>query len=54
MSEALKTRKAHLTKLLSIINDKPGNTTETQRLTTKAISAEINFIEHRLKIPNQH
>lgn len=54
MSETLKARKAHLTALLDVIGIKSGKSTEIQKLTIKAITAEINLIEHRLKIRNQH
>jgi hypothetical protein len=52
MSEILKARKAHLTALLDVIGIKSRKSTEIQKLTIKAITAEINLIEHRLKIRN--
>ena len=48
-SEALNTRKAHLTALLKIVDTKIGKSTAMQKLTITAIKAEMGMIEDRLK-----
>jgi hypothetical protein len=49
LSETLKARKAHLTALLKIVDNKIGKSTATQELTITAIKAEMGLIEHKLK-----
>lgn len=49
LSEMLLTRKAYLTALLKIVDNKIGKSTVTQKLTIAAIKAEMGLIEHKLK-----
>jgi len=49
LSETLLTRKAYLTALLKIVDNKVGKSTVTQKLTIAAIKAEMGLIEHKLK-----
>jgi len=49
LSETLKARKAYLTALLKIVDNKIGKSTATQKLTITAIKAEMGLIEHKLK-----
>ncbi|HEX8591958.1 MAG TPA: hypothetical protein VF682_01550 [Pseudomonas sp.] len=49
ISETLKTRKAHLTALLKLVEIKIGKNTATQNLTVTAIKAEMGLIEQKLK-----
>ncbi|WP_223543750.1 hypothetical protein [Pseudomonas sp. BF-B-28] len=49
ISESLKTRKAHLSALLKIVDTKVGKSTVMQKLTITAIKAEMGLIEHKLK-----
>lgn len=49
LSDALKTRKAHLSALLKTINVPSGKTSQAQTLTINAIKAEMAHIESQLK-----
>ncbi|WLG51116.1 hypothetical protein [Pseudomonas sp. FP1742] len=49
ISETLKSRKAHLTALLKIVDTKNGKSTAMQKFTINAIEAEIGLIENKLK-----
>lgn len=49
LSEALKSRKAHLADLLKVMDIKAGKSTVLQALTIGAIKAEMEFLEHQLK-----
>ncbi|WP_338580022.1 hypothetical protein [Pseudomonas sp. ML2-2023-6] len=49
ISEALKTRKAHLNGLINLIQPKTGKTTQIESLTIAAINAEMDVIALHLK-----
>lgn len=49
MSETLKARKAHLYSLLKIMDANAEKNTKTRELTTKAIKAEIEYIDKKIK-----
>lgn len=49
ISETLKARKAHLTALVKLMDNKIGKNTAMQNLTITAIKAEIRLIEHKTK-----
>lgn len=49
ISEKLKSRKAHLTALLKLVDTNIGKNSATQKLTINAIKAEMGFIERKLK-----
>lgn len=49
MSETLKARKAHIYALLKIIDANSEKITKTKELTTKAIKAEIEYIDEKIK-----
>lgn len=48
-SDTLKTRKEHLTDLLTIVDIKTGKITLVQTLTVTLIKDEISYIESKLK-----
>ncbi|MDN3224771.1 hypothetical protein [Pseudomonas nunensis] len=48
-SETLKSRKAHLTALLKLVDTKFGKNSAMQSLTITAIKAEMELIEQKLK-----